>query len=391
MSVPTTQDDGGLVPFRLRFRIRTLILIVACCAPASWIARELWDRRPENALARALRMMRSDDPEDRFQGAMVVSQKVVLNELTRPQLDAVMPFIFVALRDPEPRVRREAMEAILCLVYDSAHGSGVLPHAEEIVTALPERLRDPAENVHRNSMLTLQYIYHEYKTAWTVEPPLPKDPDRFLDTLCHLMEQRGGETPPWAFQVLHETAPRLDRTPPERLLKALRSLYPEVRMRAVLIVVRFKHIDEALSAMLEVIEGDDDPAIRARCSRALAGINPSPAALPVLVEALRNRSRDVRFIAVQLLGRIGPKASPAVPAIMPLLDEPAEPGPDDPAVAAAAALGAIAPGTDQAPIAATALESFLGRIKPPWRRQDAEGSLRKIRSAATPGPSGVAN
>ena len=44
---------------RRRFQIglRGLLIVVACCAPLCWLAREAWDRRPMNEPERAFRML----------------------------------------------------------------------------------------------------------------------------------------------------------------------------------------------------------------------------------------------------------------------------------------------------------------------------------------------
>lgn len=380
MSAPTSQDEAGGRWPRFHFRIRTLAVLVACCAPVFWAAREIRERTAEKTPARAMRMLQSDDPGVRYQGLSDLAFLLNLDSLNARQVDEAIPPLIVALEDPEALVRELAMESLLAIVYDGGHRTGVLPRVEEIVSAVPGSLRDAAPGVHRSGVLILRYIYVDYAHVWAVKPPLPKDADRFAEELGRVMMGRDGETPGWAYQVLWATAPRLDR-PPAHLLAALHSRYPEVRDRAIRTVARLpRGIDEALPKLLRILESDEDPGIRSTCSRALAGTRPSSAAMPLLVEALRSRSRSLRYTAADLLGRIGPKAGRAVPAIVPLLDEPAESDADDPAAAAAEALGAIAPGTDMAPIAEEALGRFLGRSPPAWRRADAEAALQRIRS-----------
>ncbi len=125
---------------------------------------------------------------------------------------------------------------------------------------------------------------------------------------------------------------------------------------------------------------------------ALGGVHPSPASITLLMEALRSPERSVRFRAADLLSRIGPQASEAVPALLPLLKESFEPTtsferehPDwaDPAVAATWALGAIAPGTGMADTARAAVVEFLNQPGHPWRRRDAEQAQGRLDPAPT--------
>jgi len=51
--------------------------------------------------------------------------------------------------------------------------------------------------------------------------------------------------------------------------------------------------------------------------------------VPSLIKALQRPERDVRFYAAQLLGRLGPAAEPAVPALLAILKEPSDPTSSD--------------------------------------------------------------
>jgi hypothetical protein len=108
--------------------------------------------------------------------------------------------------------------------------------------------------------------------------------------------------------------------------------------------------------------------------------------MPALIQALHSPERLVRFRAADLLSRIGPSASEAVPAVLPLLEERFVPSTDlerkhpewaDPAVAATWALRSIAPETPMAGMARTALEE-LQTSGHPWRRGELESALLRF-------------
>jgi HEAT repeat protein len=97
---------------------------------------------------------------------------------------------------------------------------------------------------------------------------------------------------------------------------------------------------------------DESPSIRRATSKALGNVQLSPAAVPILIEALEGGDREIRFHATELLSRLGPDAKQAVPALLATLREPWDAeerkrsqrvGWDwDPACGAAKALGRIA-------------------------------------------------
>ena len=72
-----------------------------------------------------------------------------------------------------------------------------------------------------------------------------------------------------------------------------------------------------------------DPRIRAAASRVLARIGPEAVgAVPDLIELLEDEQQQVRRAAARALGQIGPDAAEAIPALVRLLEQiEDEPGP----------------------------------------------------------------
>ncbi len=149
---------------------------------------------------------------------------------------------------------------------------------------------------------------------------------------------------------------------------------------------------------MRVYERDKSRAVRNACSVALGSAKLTPAAAPVLVDALRSPERHVRFRAADCLGRIIPRPVEAVPALLLLLEEHFDPLSQfgqarkpplfDAAVAATWALGTIALGTPMSDRAETALKKLLHDSKHPWRADEAQVALERIRAAAPAGPAG---
>ena len=71
--------------------------------------------------------------------------------------------------------------------------------------------------------------------------------------------------------------------------------------------------------------GDESRRVRITAANALQSIRLKVGVVPDLMKALESPERDVRFRAAQLLGRVGPAAEPAIPALLAILKEPADP------------------------------------------------------------------
>ena len=379
---------------RFQFGLKGLLVLVACCAPIFWLAREMWDRRPENALPRAVRMLRSDDPGERSIGAKDLQLLVLANSLRPKEVDAIIPDLLTALRDQRPAVREPVMYSLFEIVSDCGQRSLPVPRVQVVAAGLAGALRDTEFEVRRLSALALANLYFTYPRSGAAATPLPPDLDRFLDQLCEAIEDPSEEVRTWVFQVLRETAPRVGRAAPSGLVAALGSKDAVIRREAVDALVRFPvGIDSQLPKLFEVLERDEDPTVRQSCFGAMIGLRPSTGAIPALLKALRSHQRQARFRAADLLSRIGPAASDAVPAVLPLLKERFEPSTEferkhpawaDPAVAATWALRSIAPGTPMAGMARTALEE-LQTSGHPWRRGELESALLRFHPLAGQG------
>ncbi len=154
-----------------------------------------------------------------------------------------------------------------------------------------------------------------------------------------------------------------------------------------MIVAFTQGIDQVLPKMLRTVELDDGTDHPRTCSGGCSVHILLPLQFPCWWKRLRRPQNQVRFIAAHLLSRIGPPASAAVPAILPLLDERFEPSSSwerehpegsDPAVAATWAPGAIAPGTEMAATAEAALMKLLQSPEYPWRHPDARWAVERL-------------
>jgi HEAT repeat protein len=299
----------GYEPGRFQIDLRRLLIIIACCAPIFWVGRELWDRRPENAPARAIRMLRSADARERQSGASDLRILLIMNSLAPKQIDAAIPFLLIALRDQEPSVREAAAGSLLHITSEGMRRSGAVPRAQSVAVVLAEAVHDTDADVRHHSALALAMLYFTYSSSGAPAPPLPEALDRFLDLLSGAVHDPNADVQSWTFQVLKSIAPHVMRPAPSRLVEALRSQDAVTRREAAYALAHFPvGIDTLLPKLFEYLAQEKDPKARRYCSGALTTVRPSRAAIPALVRALRSPEEMVRFRAAELLSRIGPKA-----------------------------------------------------------------------------------
>jgi HEAT repeat protein len=147
--------------------------------------------------------------------------------------------------------------------------------------------------------------------------------------------------------------------PPQALAASLKDKSAENRESAVRTLAKFRRgLDSWIPSLVDLAEHDQDPAVRATSLQTLkAEIVPSAVTeecVPALIKGLESRDRKVQLAVANLLGRLGPKARDAVPALLRILTDPTgkgDPGPgyerQNLAWAAADALARIVPRSDQ--------------------------------------------
>jgi hypothetical protein len=210
---------------RRRFQIglKGVLIIVACCAPLFWVARELWDRRPENAPVRAVRMLRSENAGERKDGARELTTLVLIRRVTPKQTEALIPDLLRALRDNERKVREAAAFLLFDIVFRAGQGSTSVPKGNEIAAALAEALHDSEPKVRRYCSHALAGLYFTYSSGATPQAPLPQKLDRFLDSLCGAIEHLDHQESVSVLLALHAIGPRVELPAPQTLVRALHS------------------------------------------------------------------------------------------------------------------------------------------------------------------------
>ena len=166
------------------------------------------------------------------------------------------------------------------------------------------------------------------------------DIERVMAVLVRASEDRDVEVRAAAAASLSvlasEIVRRPDRTPAEQgwtkrrldvatraLTRGLSDPEPVVRASAVRGFGELgKSGKVALPPELFAALNDETSAVRQATFEVLGAVQLTPAAVPTLIEALGSRDREDRFHAAWLLGRLGPEAKSAVPALLAILKQP---------------------------------------------------------------------
>lgn len=352
---------------RFQFGQKNLLVLVAVCGLFAWSGWTIWANLNEEETTRNFRetieQLRSTDSSDRWRAA--ANLQVVNNA---NEIDPAVASLIVALKDQDSQVKITAARAlgalILRLRIPSEADVTALPalvrkHGEQATNALVESLADPDAQVRQGVLVGLGLLSKQpnstprgglggraptipgaaaarpNKPSWQPPPDLSEG----LET---------GESK-WTKATAQAFYGYLDLDPPPQLVAALKDPSAIVRHEAVRCLENFPlNLDTAIPILVSLLE-QDDPELRNACLYTLKAAWPTAVVLPSLTEALKSKNTDVSALVILLLGRIGPAASRAVPALLAVLKESADPvtskessaSQQDPAIMAARALGQI--------------------------------------------------
>ncbi|HZW32916.1 MAG TPA: HEAT repeat domain-containing protein [Isosphaeraceae bacterium] len=346
-------DEGR---FRPRVNLKTMIALVACCGAVFWAWRVVLQSKPINRMVFALR---SGTAEDRRVAARE------LGTATAPEVHQAIPALIVALGDADDEVAAQAARSL----GTAGATAATAPDLGALIIAATEALSRALSEDRPEVRLAAVHSLGLLGSRAGVAPP---------DALVRMLQGHPSE---------------------------------EFRGDAATALGQFHTTNQgAIRALLDALVDDAIPVRRA-CNTALRqqSLVPPLELVPLLIQSLRQgRDARERYLAASLLGRRGPAAQEAVPALVATLQEPpgarpvsltlppptgrfagrrptAEPEEAprdwDPACEAALALGLIAKGTVSSGQAVAALKRAL-RSEYLWRRGAAARGLRAMGSEA---------
>jgi HEAT repeat protein len=356
--------------------VKALLVLVLASGSLLWAARVYWlNLHPVNATAQSLR---SRDAKVRASAAQA------LGESGPGEAEVAVPALIAALGDDDAEVRSTAASSLgasvtrLLLADPNAAGTG------DVINALLRALKDRQPAVRGAAAGALSTILSPRPTPYLpTQGPEPEpsgvvDPRLVALALDEALRDPDANVRAQVFRTVGAAARTLPIDPPPALVAALKGGPLDDRVAALGTLPDFRHgLDPLIPHLFWALE-HEDPKASLACKQALWRIRTSPGAVPVLTRLLESPNPVVRDAAAGILGHIGPEAGAAIPALLVVLQEPEDPkrtgGGEDPAYAAAEALGRIAPLNGKAAEVVPALTRVL-RSSQPWRVGAAAESL----------------
>jgi len=383
-----------------------------CWVLGAWLAREP-EPEADLSVATAFEGLHSSNATER---ATALRQVV---QLGMSDTGRSIPVVIEALKDSDAGVRARAAESLSMLgsyaVLDGPGGAAAQSTDGGLVTAVTSALvgsladddqsdvRAAAADALRNISITSPRAVESprgkrKKAGATPEPAAAAvsvvDHKAVVAALSAALLDRDEKVRSAAAKALGGAAPRVSPAPPQGLVTALSDSSSMARAAAARALPSFDSGLDPIIPKLIQMSAKDGPAVHRACAEALGQIKQSAysaAAVPALIEGLKDRDREVRIQVVSLLRALESKATEAIPALVGTLNEPLDSdqtkgsgGPANisivvtgPAHEAAKAIGEIAPKTKSAGDAIEALAKVV-RSGPAQRRSSAAEALGKF-------------
>jgi HEAT repeat protein len=381
------------------------------------------EKSPEPAAALAFHGLRSGNPSER-QSALRQVVQFGMGDINRS-----IPLVIESLADSDAAVRAQAAQTLAILgsyavlespsdMSSQSGGPGLVSATTSalIVTLAKDEqsfVRAAAADALRNISVTTpraaaMSTRGSEKAGGgparaTTPSTSPVDLNAIEAALTAALHDRNDDVRSAAATALGGAGPRASAEPPQPLVKALSDESAATRAAAAKALANFQSgLGPVIPALIR-LSASDTHAVHEACTEALGKIKRSAysaAAVPALVDGLKDRDREVRLHVLSLLAPLGPEAADAVPALIAVLNEPLDSDrttgravgrslmsvSTGPAHEAAKALGKIAPGTRYAGKAVNALAEVV-HAGPARRRAsaaDALGEFGPLAAAAVP-------
>jgi HEAT repeat protein len=322
-------------PFRLG--VREALLVVACCAVLLWAVRKISDNlRPVRVVARNVEYGMKLDR----QGAVEM-----LSQASGAEIDVALPALLKLQASAGPDDHGKILAGMTGLLIERftpwTRGSAPpLPpvpestagQARAVIDALCTGLTSSDDATRIQAAQSFRTILKAEAILNVIAPWRGRaglvDADAVIRSLETALGDPLAEVRMEAAQALGNLAAAVDHEPPPVLRRALRDPSPVVRNAAALAVAGFENgLDPCLADLFRAMEDSQRQNVNydgsshmvlSHCFSAvlLAGATPAAGTASLLSAALDSPCSEVRGIAATFLGRIGPDARAAVPALV---------------------------------------------------------------------------
>jgi HEAT repeat protein len=354
MNNSASVPNESRAPRRFQLGMKDLTILVAVSGLLAWAGWRIWDNFNKGeetyVFQETLQRLQSAEASERWRAA---GNLHVVNH--RDEIEPAIAALVRALNDEDPQVKDTSARSLGALVrrlrIPSSSDVIVEPElvrkiTERATTALAKSLSDPAQNVRVGAAVGIGMLSTQPSSASsgggmaspmkkagaeTTNTPSWKPPRDLAESL------RTGEKK-WNRETAQAYFGYIASPPPPALVAALQDPSADVRAQAVRSLENYPlDLDSAIPALLSMLE-KDDAEVRSIAADVLRKAWPTAVVVPNLAAALKSGDANVRAPAVLLLGRIGPDASSAVPALLEILIETLESNDDALVTGAAKAL-----------------------------------------------------
>jgi HEAT repeat protein len=384
----------------LRAPLRMLVVLVICGGVLFWAFRVVWDSR--NPLLATARSLKARQPTDRLDAVGRLTEMGLENS------KQVIPYLIEAALDPDARLRAAAAKSLgLVGSYATMKGADKEP-VREAVAALFPLLKDQEPTVRIEALQALCNLSLSLpgggggKKGGGETPKSEVDLGQLGSSCTELLSDPDSEVRLAALRGLAPLVPKLKIEPPKALILALEDKEATNRAAAIGALAAFpKNLDPIIPIVLKSLGPDEPSEVRAAGLQALGTIKPaaiSLASVPALVAAIANPLRDVRFELLSLLAKLGRDCKvAALPAFIAGLKEPIDTDQREfagmfvafggPVYVSARAVGQVAPATPSAPQAIQSLTALVesGHPQRGAAGAGALGAFGPAAAAAVPG------
>jgi HEAT repeat protein len=382
---------------RSRFGFTSFVLLVGALGALAWVGYKVWDDMSVDDATRrfrdGLKQVRSRDASERSTAAATLQFAI-----TPAQVDRALDALAVTLSDKDPGVRASAAHTLGGLIVRIKNPRGDVKASPEQVdkwttlamNSVVKTLPDPDPSVRAAGIVGLGLVTMQPETSGggevsdraTRSGDTPKKkggggrmkapPRRAPEDLATALRTGSAK---WTRDKAKAYYGYIDFDAPVELVAAVNDESVNIRIAAIRTLRNFPlGLDAAIPALLSALEQHDaqdpsgDPRVHEACREVLQMAWPTPAVVPALTDALKNNHGESRGFAALLLGRIGPEAAAAVPALLATLKEPLDPAvprsaqmalQQDPPCSAARALGSISASDEVISALADVLKSEL--------------------------------
>jgi len=304
--------------------VTKLVVLVACLGVIAWKWNLSQGSRRPPTTSGWVEKLRFGDLDTR---------KDAIQELSTAGADdvtSVAPALIGALEDPDDSVRNEAVLALgrYLVAALKARGAAVSEQARAAATGLIEVIKEDGDGSTRASAaFAAASLLRALKDAGIKPDQSRADDPIDPRTMLRAFNAALARDPESRLALLapYQSLGQIDEPAPPVLLAALDDPSSMVRSHALLALSQFTSgVDRSVLVLLKDAELKPREGLQVAkgagqgsdLRRAAERLHPTAAVVPILAKGLESQDPDVRGVAVVLLGRVGPDARSAAPALI---------------------------------------------------------------------------